>query len=476
MADIENPWHSRPVDVHRWSDHPEVAGLCERVWEGYLQELTGVSGPKPKTAFRHQLRVLMLDLYVAWLEDPELSIGVSMSSNYWDTSSRYNAIHISKKIIPIIHALVEADLLDIARGSYSGPYVRGNRTTRIRASETLQEWFAEARFSREDIGRVQGEEILILRDTADGLVEYEDTDQTIRMRTELERYNEVIGATFIDVPVLDEPIVDGVSTDHHHKLTRRIFSRSDWSLNGRFHGGWWQQVNSDWRSRIFINDTPVVEVDFRGLHVSLLSLESGKELTGDPYELEERIFAGVHPGLQRTFIKRLTLTAINANSKDAAFRAFRDGFPTGHFGKSVTNDQLERLLAAFLEVHPHLKDRLFTDQGIRLMNLDSQITERVHRYFMDQAVPVLSVHDSYLIDYTRVAELKQVMADASRAVAGAALPTSNQFYGLDEQDDPKAEHVLDYVAWRQTARSEGYLKRLAEHEARTSVEVVPFAV
>ncbi len=27
MGDIENPWHSRPIDVHRWSDHPEVAGL-----------------------------------------------------------------------------------------------------------------------------------------------------------------------------------------------------------------------------------------------------------------------------------------------------------------------------------------------------------------------------------------------------------------------------------------------------------------
>ena len=65
------------------------------------------------------------------------------------------------------------------------------------------------------------------------------------------------------------------------------------------------------------------------------------------------------------------------------------------------------------------------------------------------------------------------MADASEAVVGVPLPTSNKFYGLDETD-PTAEHFNDYIAWRQTARSEGYLRRLAEHERRTGVEVVPY--
>lgn len=28
---IEDPWYSRPLDVHRWSDHPEVKGLVDAV-------------------------------------------------------------------------------------------------------------------------------------------------------------------------------------------------------------------------------------------------------------------------------------------------------------------------------------------------------------------------------------------------------------------------------------------------------------
>lgn len=63
-------------------------------------------------------------------------------------------------------------------------------------------------------------------------------------------------------------------------------------------------------------------------------------------------------------------------------------------------------------------------------------------------------------------ELKRLMAVASEAVAGAALPTAYELFGLDEVD-PIAEHVRDYVIWRQTARSEGYLRRLAAHERRT---------
>ena len=35
MGEIEDPWHSRPIDVHRWSDHPEVAELVDRIWDGY---------------------------------------------------------------------------------------------------------------------------------------------------------------------------------------------------------------------------------------------------------------------------------------------------------------------------------------------------------------------------------------------------------------------------------------------------------
>ena len=55
---------------------------------------------------------------------------------------------------------------------------------------------------------------------------------------------------------------------------------------------------------------------------------------------------------------------------------------------------------------------------------------------------------------------------------GVLIDILHQF-GFDDVD-PEAEHVRDYAIWRQTARSEGYFARLADHERRTSVEVVPY--
>jgi len=88
-----------------------------------------------------------------------------------------------------------------------------------------------------------------------------------------------------------------------------------------------------------------------------------------------------------------------------------------------------------------------------------------------KSVPVLSVHDSFIIDYTRVGELKRVMAAASEQVAGVALPVSAKALGLDEME---ADDRLDFVEWYQIPRTLGYLGRLKGWEERTGLTVVPY--
>jgi len=185
-APIANPWRSRPIDVHRWSEHPEAASLVDRLWAAYFQDFDQPhrSGPKPKTSFKNQFKVLILDLFVAWKTDPELSIGVPMSSNAWDTTSRYNALHISKKIIPLIRRARDAGLIDMATGSYSGPLGRGNRNSRIRASSQLQEAFASVAFGVQDMQRHADQECIALK-VGERFVEYDDDENTRGMRERL---------------------------------------------------------------------------------------------------------------------------------------------------------------------------------------------------------------------------------------------------------------------------------------------------
>lgn len=484
---IRNPWHSRPIDVHRWSDHPEVVGVVETIWQANFDDLDakGRSGPKPKLSFRHQLRILVLDLYVAWREDPELSIGVSMSENSWETWSRYNALGISKNLIRLINGLESKGLIDLAKGSYGGPYAPSNRITRIRAAEPMRELFRIAKFTRDDVIQGPKQECIILKageGDAAKQIEYEDTAATKRMRDELKAYNQVLADHFIDIPSLDRPWVErddgkGGTTksyiDHHHQFTRRIFSRGNWGCNGRFYGPWWQQIGKTLRNQIFINDTPTVEVDYKGLHVSILSAQKGVRIEGDPYALPAGLVSGAPPDLQRELVKKLVLTALNAKSKKAAFASFRDGFVTGHMGKGLANKELEALLVAFTDRHPHLADCVCTDQGILLMNIDSRITAVVHRFFTSKGIPVLSVHDSFIIDYTHVRLLKRMMRWAAQKVVGTELAADASGLGFDELDGD-LDVQLDFEAWRETARGEGYLGRIRRWEERKGKKIIPY--
>ncbi len=40
METIEDPWHSRPIDVHRWSDHPEIVAVVDNIWGECYADLT----------------------------------------------------------------------------------------------------------------------------------------------------------------------------------------------------------------------------------------------------------------------------------------------------------------------------------------------------------------------------------------------------------------------------------------------------
>ena len=495
MATINNPRFSRPIDVHRWSEHPEVKGMVDVIWQDYLPvELTEKEdkrgpGPRPKTSYKKQLRVLILDLYVAWKEHPELSIGISMSSNEWKANSRYNALHLSKKLITITNALCDVGLIDLALGSYGGPGAKTNRTTRIRAAGELQDLFQKAQFSREDVKVLEEQEVIILRDIKeDGKagkeVEYEDSNFTNSIRKDLQAYNKLLQASFIDIATLETPLIHRDDADksevpvrvHRDQAwLRRVFSRKNWSMNGRFYGGWWQQINSAWRSRIFIDDQPTIEVDFKGLHVAMLYAQSGSEMMHDPYDVSVEDLMPIPPQILRTLIKRLALTAINAREKPSAYKAFRDGFPKGHMGKSLSDKALDQLLSAFLKVNPLLEEFLFSDQGIQLMYQDSLISNKVHRHFTSIGVPVLSVHDSYIIDHMRIDELRAVMADASKSVVGISLPTALSLPDLPEYQDVSDQQLQDHIENRKGIRCRGYMERLFTFQEQTGRDISPVA-
>ncbi|RLJ36110.1 hypothetical protein BCF46_3984, partial [Litoreibacter meonggei] len=424
LEDPLDPKRSRPIDVHRWSDHPEVAQFVDSIWEEHFGDYAAKelvkSGAKAKKKHRDQLRVILLDLYVAWQTDPDLSIGVHLSANAWKTGSRYNALHLSKIIPDFVHRLSEVGLIQLSKGSFTAPGAATNRTARIRAEEPLKEMFREAKFGREHIWLVPDRECIILKNTDDltGVkgreVPYEDDDRTTSMRAVLRDYNKLLAQTFIDIPTYDQPFVErkvktgrqaGEATKvpiaTQENFVRRIFNRGSFDCGGRFFGGWWQHVDSEVRKRIHINDTPTIEIDYQALHVAVLSAERGVVIEKDPYTLDQGLLPEMGAQEQRALVKLLVLMAFNAKNRRAACLAFRQDQPTGSVEKSMKDAELSKVLDAFIEKNPHLAEALCSDRGIKLMNTDSRIAEIVIERLTAANVPVLCIHDSFVVDYRR---------------------------------------------------------------------------
>ena len=435
--------HSRPLDVHTWSDHREVNTFVNDIYKNHFN-----SG-NAKIQKKH-IKVILLDLYVAWCEDPTLKIGFSRDVDAYKPNTRYNKLKISKKAIEVVDRLKAVGLINLAPGKFDKD-TRKSFTSRIWPTAALIEMFKVAKYGPLDIDMHHQKECIILRDIVTRKrkkrgstqetdeevqvdVPYEDTPDTIRMREQLTEYNNLLRRTFIDIPSLEKPFIDlggkrgrerYLSVSQRDKFVRRIFNRGSFEYGGRFWGGWWQGCPKEWRKQIHIDDNPTCEIDYSGLHVVMLYAREGHDYwhlvnslppdQQDPYTLPASLL-NLDKVKLREVCKSLVLVALNAKNEKSAFAAFRRKIEKGDYRKRLTNKQLKTVLDALKEKHSVIAHQFASDVGISLMRKDSEITSIIIDYFTKKNVPILSLHDSYIIQEGYERDLEGVMKKAFNQV------------------------------------------------------------
>ena len=442
-------WNSEPLDVHVWSDHPEIKSLCEEIYaDAGITSLEPKGNRSSKRKVKEMLRVLLIDIYVKWLNNPSLSIGFSKNKNSYLVNSRYNRVHISEKIIKVEELLESSGYIEELRGYRNAYGTDRSYTTRIRHTEKLRIKFKKLSVDYYDIDHNVNRELIQLSETfkdkdrkkKKALREYCDTDYTNSIREQLARYNELLKISLIDIPTQAEPFIrrqitsgdrkgqeQRISIGPNNKHVHRVFNGKEvdnWTKGGRFFGGWWQQIPKEMRKSIYICDQPTVEVDYKALHPNLLLTNT----TYDPYDVGKLILPEIinNKQKQRAIIKSLILMAINADSATIAYAAFRRAQKVNDPAKKMKNNQLQKLLDAFTDKYPEIKDALNTGQALKLMNIDSVIANMVINYFTQKQVPVLCIHDSFIIDYKKETELRRVLYNASVQVTGKNIEQDSE--------------------------------------------------
>ena len=199
------------------------------------------------------------------------------------------------------------------------------------------------------------------------------------------------------------------------RLVYRVFNDVEMTRGGRFYGGFWTSIPKEARQSIVVDGKRMVELDYSGLHPTILYNEKGLDAPPDPYTAildkldlkDQPITLPNEP--DRKFTRRDSMkvafnTMINASKH---MKRPPNGMHLGLVGK--TWKQVE---AAVIEIFQPIAEHFYNDTGARLQRIDSDIAQEVLLHFAqhpDGKVPCLPVHDSFLIHHGYEQELKDIM-------------------------------------------------------------------
>ena len=431
--------NARPLDVHTRSDYPVVNLFVDNIYSS----LSSVEGNERIN--KKLLKVLLLDLYVAWCADPELKLMFSRDNNAYKAKSRYNEIHIGKKITEIVDLLVLNKLIHEKKGFNDRINGIGFQS-RIWPTTELIKQFEDARFSQFITNDHVDREVIVLRDEDKNDIEaYMEPPFIKRSRKLLQAYNKLLSQTHIDIYNLQKPVIEigngkkkmKLQITQKDKFVRRIFNNSRWDQGGRFYGGWWQRCPKEYREKIEFDGVGGLEVDFSGMHIVILYAQEGinywADIGDDPYSIKQ--IKAIDPKIDlRSACKLLLLTAINANSPQKAFQAFRQQSAPGSLEKKLTNAQLSKLLDTLGSKHQPIVHKLASGAGIDLMFVDSQITEKlIDRFTNHYRCPILAIHDSYIVPFgydKRLAEEMQLAFQEITKISNPIVKPVTDYYDV----------------------------------------------
>ena len=290
--------------------------------------------------------------------------------------------------------LKETGLIDHEGGHWEPG---GGRQPIARPTTALLELLAPVIDVWEPRGEPHQAEVIVLRDREDKQdIDYEDTDETIAMRAEVEALNDALRQ--LHLFKLGKPFLI--------LLMRRILN-GDTTRGGRCYckGISFQNIRSEERLalQLLIDGVlhPVVEIDYANLHAVMAYTEAGLPIPpGDQYEIE---------GFDRLVVKRAFNVLLNATKRHKAVAALvedlrskddelweHSGLATRH--RAECRPFAEKVVTAIEDKHRPIAGFFGSDCGARFQRRDSDMAVRVMLRMIERTGRCpMPIHDSFLV-------------------------------------------------------------------------------
>lgn len=493
MSVFDEPSRRNRVGLS-FTDRNKSAAVVDTLYDVVLsaRKAEGKRGfGKQEQEVRDHIEQVIVDLYSTWQADPALYTGYSRGdANFKKGGCYYGRLKGGIFLTVIQHLAAEGYIKNHDQKAGFAA-----KSSRMRGTAKLAALIEGKRLSWASISTNPTEDVLILKSEKDDNgnrqeLRFDDGDdpRIPSMRKNLEVINKKLESTLINIFVTDEELADinerlrrdpdHLALDLARRKLYRSFVNNSWDEGGRFYGGWWQGVPSEYRKHIQIEGKQTVEWDYSAIHPSILYAQAGLPRPHDSYDI---------PGWNRDhrdWIKKAFNQLINSSEATKPKGKWRtlapdvdpDPLPDGwdemkdhqktpfrrDAFQMLTGRCYDELLQDIIDHHEPIADVFFTQSWARMQKLDSDIAEVVMVDLYDQDIVVLPIHDSFIVRRGFEGYLKSAMNRAYQLYV-AAIPGMKS--ELDEWIMPEGETGIlsgsDMIALIEETKGkyEGFKKR-----------------
>jgi len=416
-----------PFDRNLWGGSDQMIDAARALVS--LLDNPSNPGPGGIGSKRKHANILISNLYRIRSITCNTCIWYFRDRNRYTHIERYHCLRFNRDTLAwLVGRLGEIGFIEHYPG-FQNRETGESRASRMRATWRFALWLEEIHgISQSMIGPYKDfrPDPIQLRDRTKAPIDYSDTAVTRRMRRDLRAYNQLLSRSNISIP-LDNPDVQreirtsaiDMSTNYY----RRVFNNGSFELGGRYYGPWWQRLSSDMRRLITINGNPTSELDYGSMNVHLLCSMEGERYAdhyqdGDPYLLDDY---GQH---SRDTLKQILLIALNTGNEAEALGAIRMDLRDREF--SISNSEIRSLIDQFRIKHQVISQKLYSGVGLQLQYTESQVSSYVIKVMTENSIPILNIHDGYIVENRYAPDLMDIMEEAFQSNGLSSVPVIRQ--------------------------------------------------
>jgi hypothetical protein len=248
--------------------------------------------------------------------------------------------------------------------------------------------------------------------------------------------------------------------DHFFGGGPRVFNNGSWEDGGRFYGGWWQGVPSEYRKHIQIEGKITVEWDYSSIHPTILYTKEGHPAPSDAYDIPDwdirhrklikkafNQLLNCAPSTKSEGQWRLLAPDTIPDTKPSDWEEMEDHekapYQREEF-KLLTGKDYNDLIKGIIDHHPIIQKHFFSRAWSWLQKADSEIAEKVMIEMFEKDIVTLPVHDSFVVRIGFEGHLKRSMNTAFQEVI-EAMPRMKADHQLIREEDWLVDDISTLV-------------------------------